>query len=321
MMGENVVKEYIKDKDFELVELDWDEAVDTIEDAVFCMESGDFVQPLKPYLRFGDSENRIIAMPAYIGKEFEMAGIKWIASFPSNRKSGNARANSVLILNDAGTGKPLAIMNTAYPSIIRTAAVSGVLIKRYVKSREKRKVKIGVIGFGPIGRNHVLMCDSILHAVDAEYYVYDVEDVERDGLPGSIQDKITLVGKWEDAYKNCDIVITCTTSRERYIDKKPLDGSLLLNVSLRDYKKDIFEYVKSGIIVDQWEEVCRENTDIEQFSFFCGLKKENTCSIIDVVCGNLMDKLAKEQTVMFNPMGMAVFDIAIGKYLLYRFFS
>ncbi len=76
MMGENVVKEYIKDKDFESVELDWDEAVHTIEEAVCCMESGDFVQPLKPYLRFGSDENRIIAMPAYIGKEFDMAGIK-----------------------------------------------------------------------------------------------------------------------------------------------------------------------------------------------------------------------------------------------------
>ena len=315
------MKEYIKDKDFELVKLDWNEAVHTIENAVFCIESGDFVQPLKPYLRFGADENRIIAMPAYIGKEFEMAGIKWIASFPGNRKSGNARANSVLILNDANTGKPLTIMNTTYPSIIRTAAVSGVLIKRYVKSKGKRKVKIGVIGFGPIGRNHVIMCDSILHSVDAEYYVFDVEDVERDMIPVKIQDKVKLVGKWEDAYKDCDIVITCTTSRERYIDKKPLDGSLLLNVSLRDYKRNIFEYVKNAIIVDQWEEVCRENTDIEQFYLACGLKKENVYTLTDVVGGNIFDKLANEQTIMFNPMGLAVFDIAIGKYLLYRFFA
>lgn len=321
MMGENVVKEYIKDKDFESVELDWDEAVHTIEEAVCCMESGDFVQPLKPYLRFGSDENRIIAMPAYIGREFDMAGIKWIASFPGNRRSGNARASSVLVLNDAGTGKPLAIMNTAYPSIIRTAAVSGVLIKRYVKSSKKRKVRIGVIGFGPIGRHHVLMCDSILRGIDAEYCVYDVEGAEKDGLPRRVQDKMRFADKWEDAYESCDIAITCTTARERYIDKKPLDGSLLLNVSLRDYKKDVFEYVKGGIVVDQWEEVCRENTDIEQFYLSCGLKKEDTRSVIDVVCGDLMDKLAKGQTIMFNPMGMAVFDIAIGKYLLHRFFS
>jgi len=84
---------------------------------------------------------------------------------------------------------------------------------------------------------------------------------------------------------------------------------------LRDYKTNILNYTKA-IIVDDWEEVCREKTDIETMHKERGLKKEDTKSIVDVVCHNAMASYPKDEAIMFNPMGMAVFDIATGRYYL-----
>ncbi len=47
-----------------------------------------------------------------------------------------------------------------------------------------------------------------------------------------------------------------------------------------------------------------------------GLQKEDTKSITDVVCHNCLSAYPKDEPIMFNPMGMAVFDIATGRYYL-----
>jgi len=91
---------------------------------------------------------------------------------------------------------------------------------------------------------------------------------------------------------------------------------LHLNVSLRDYKPESYEYFKDAVIVDNWEEVCRESTDIEIMHLEKGLIRENTRSVIDLVCNKCLQDYPASQPVFFNPMGMAIFDIAIAKYYL-----
>ena len=66
--------------------------------------------------------------------------------------------------------------------------------------------------------------------------------------------------------------------------------------------------------MDDWEEVCRENTDIEFFHKECGLEKSRVKSIADVV--EAIDFFSNKSNVMFSPMGMAIFDLAISKYYL-----
>ena len=121
----------IRESDLSEIGIDWSALVQVIEEAVCCMHDNDYVQPVKPYLRYRNPKNRIIAMPAFIGGDINKAGIKWIASFPGNIKNGIPRAHSVVILNHADTGEPLAIVSTALLSVIRTATVSGLVIKHF----------------------------------------------------------------------------------------------------------------------------------------------------------------------------------------------
>lgn len=308
---------YLNEKDIENLGVDWFACIDTIEEAVRCLSMSDIAQPIKPYLRFKDLKNRIIAMPAYVGGTFDIAGIKWIASFPDNIKKNIPRASSVTVLNDSCTGEVISIINTNILSVIRTVSVSALVLKYFLASRQKTKLTVGIIGWGPIGQSHFKMCKEAFGNKISKIILYDIRGVERRTIKDDGERLNVVIAKdWTEAYEQSDIVVTCTVANGPYIDKKPKSGSLLLNVSLRDYKVDIFEYVKDSIIVDDWEEVCRENTDVELFHKEKNLQKGQVKVINDIVVNNCLKFYAKNTPIMFNPMGMAIFDIAIAKYYL-----
>ncbi len=306
---------YLNEKDLIKIGYNWNATIDNIELAVKCLEQKDFVQPVKPYLRYRDLTNRIIALIAFVGGKINLAGIKWIASFPDNINHGLPRAHSVVILNDADTGAPVSVINTALLSIVRTASVSSLMIRYFMKARPMPKVNVAILGWGPIGRNHYKMvCDTLKDKI-AKITLFDLRAIDPATITGPLKDKTVVAKTWQEAYQDADIFITCTVSKAPYVDQKPKPGSLQLNCSLRDYKTNILDYTKA-IIVDDWLEVCREKTDIEMMHNERGLKEEDTKTIADVVCKNCLASYPKDEPIMFNPMGMAVFDIATGRYYM-----
>ncbi|MDL2144701.1 2,3-diaminopropionate biosynthesis protein SbnB [Flavobacterium tructae] len=305
---------YINEQNILEIGNNWNEIIQVIEDTVLLLEKKDYAQPIKPYLRYKDLKNRIIAMPAYVGGDYNISGIKWIASFPDNIKNNLPRANSVIILNNADTGVPISVINTPMVSAIRTSAVTGAIIKSYREAVEiKEKINFGIIGLGPIGRMHLEMIFTLHEDIIDKIYVYDINPIDTELLPEKWKHKIVLANDWEQAYLNSKIFITCTASSKRYINLPPPKGSLQLNVSLRDYEADVYDYIDC-VIVDNWDEVCRENTDIEMMHQTKGLLEKDVLIITDVLSGKLRKTIKANDTIMFCPMGMAIFDIGIAKY-------
>jgi len=111
------------------------------------------VNPDSYFLRFPDSDrNRIIALPATIATpELQVSGIKWIASYPANLNKGLERASAVIILNDAETGYPFAVMEGAQISAMRTAA-SAVLGADHCSNLGRRAKSVAFVGGGLISR-------------------------------------------------------------------------------------------------------------------------------------------------------------------------
>ena len=76
------------------------------------------------------------AMPAYLpgpadDGSRDLAGMKWIAGFPDNPAAGLPALHGLVVVNDARTGVPLAILDGAPITAERTAAVSGTAIARW----------------------------------------------------------------------------------------------------------------------------------------------------------------------------------------------
>jgi N-[(2S)-2-amino-2-carboxyethyl]-L-glutamate dehydrogenase len=304
---------YINERILLELGIEWPTILSIIKDATILIKNKDFCQPVKPYLRFNNLSNRIIAMPAYAGGQFNSAGIKWIASFPGNIEKGIKRAHSVIILNDTETGFPIAMINTPLISGIRTAGVSGFVLKQYLEINDVQSLTCGIIGFGPIGQLHLQMLEACFGDKLERVLIYDPNLVDRE-ITGTykIRDKIMNCSRWEDVYEESNLFITCTVSKERYVHATPKKGGIYLNISLRDFQPHFLEQVDVHV-VDNWDEVCRENTDIEKAHLQFGLAKDNVLEMPDILdAGNLTSMAGK--SFMFNPMGMAIFDISVAKY-------
>lgn len=308
---------YFSDDDLLKIKVYWNDLIDYLEKTVEAVLNNDYAQPIKPYLKFGHSQNRIIAMPAYVGGEIKVSGIKWIASFPNNIMKGIKRAHCVLVLNDVETGRPIAIFNSALISIIRTIAVTGLMLRYCNQIRSIHHAQLGIIGLGPIGRYHYWFMEEIYGDKLNKIVVYDQsENALNEFWRKNHNAKLTKGDSWRDAYKQSDIVITCTTAYKPYIDLPPKPGSLHMNVSLRDYSEQVFPYMSGGIVVDDWNEVCREGTSIERFHIEYGLSASEVTLLADVVKNGALKNIESTTPIMFNPMGMAVFDITVGTYCL-----
>lgn len=307
---------YLHDGHIQELGMDWNELTGVIEEVIKVKENGQSTHPLKPYLRFPEEPaNRIIAMPAYVGGSFDIAGIKWIASFPGNHYKGLPRAHNTILLNDTSTGKPIAFVYSGLLNAIRTAAVSGVMLRAYLAARNPGPLRVGIIGWGPIGRMHLAMCRQLLGDKLKYVTLYDIKGIEPDSVPEELRDITVLAEDWQAVYRSSDIMATCTVAADRYIDEAPHPGTLLLNVSLRDYKPSSVANMKA-VIIDDWQEICRENTDVEQLHLHHGLQEADTLTIADVVCRGGLNEFSCEEPVFFNPMGLAVFDIGIAHYYL-----
>ena len=101
--------------------------------------------PEFPNMPKNGPDRRFMAMPAYLGGKFDMAGVKWYGSNVENREKGLPRSILMVILNDKETGAPKAFLSANLISAYRTAAIPGVGVKLLAKKDAK---VLGVVGPG-----------------------------------------------------------------------------------------------------------------------------------------------------------------------------
>lgn len=108
-------------------------------------------------------DRRLMAMPAYLGGDFQTCGVKWYGSNVANREKGLPRSILTFILNDVDTGAPLAYMSANLLSAYRTGAVPGVGARHFARKNSK---VIGLLGPGVMGKTSVTAFMSTCAEID-----------------------------------------------------------------------------------------------------------------------------------------------------------
>lgn len=141
--------------------------IDTMEEVLKCLNQGDYVMAGENHNSHGSQisfpkespfpnmpldegdDRRFMAMPAYIGGPFDMAGMKWYGSNSKNREKGLPRSILTVMLNDKDTGAPIALMSANILSAMRTGAIPGVGA-RYLAKKDAEVC--GICGPGVMGK-------------------------------------------------------------------------------------------------------------------------------------------------------------------------
>src|SRR5262245_51773251 len=85
--------------------------IEIVRAAYLAHARGETINPNSYFLKYPDQPSRrIIALPAHLGGDFAVSGLKWISSWPENVQRGIPRASAVLILNETSSGYPFACL-------------------------------------------------------------------------------------------------------------------------------------------------------------------------------------------------------------------
>jgi ornithine cyclodeaminase len=273
--------------------------------------------PHSTFLRFpGDDVNRIIALPAFLGDGIDLAGIKWIASFPANLERNLERASALMILNSPRTGRPFAVLEGSRISAQRTAA-SAALAAR-VLLRGEPPAALGLIGAGLINAEiaHFLLellpgiRRFVLFDLDAQRAARFGGELERQVPPGA---SVEIAAAPEDVLAQCPLVTFATTAvRPHIADLSPCPpGAVLLHVSLRDLAPEAI--LACDNVVDDPDHVCRAQTSVHLAEQRAGHRDFIRCSLWQLLEDTAPAKRAGEAVTVFSPFGLGVLDLAVAK--------
>lgn len=109
------------------------------------------------------ADRRLMAMPAYLGGDFQTCGVKWYGSNIANREKGLPRSILMMTLSDVDTGAPLAHMSANLLSAYRTGAIPGVGARHLAVKTAK---VIGLLGPGVMGKTSVAAFMAARPAID-----------------------------------------------------------------------------------------------------------------------------------------------------------
>jgi 2,3-diaminopropionate biosynthesis protein SbnB len=296
------------------------EVIETVRLAYEAHAGGDSSLPHSSFLRFPfDERNRIIALPAYLGEDFAVAGIKWISSFPGNLEVGLERASAVVILNSSQTGRPEAVIEGSIISAKRTAASAALAAERLHRGRPSEHAAL--LGCGLI--NFEIARFLLAALPDLRRFTVCDLNAERAGqfaarCRAEFGVEVEVAPDVRALLRAAPLVSFATTAARPHVqdlsDCPP--GATLLHISLRDLAPEVI--LASDNVVDDVDHVCRAQTSVHLAEQLAGGRDFIRCTLADVLRGAAPARRDGQGITVFSPFGLGVLDVALGKYVLQR---
>ena len=330
---------------------DMKQCVEVMEDLLVTLQNGDDVmggrnhnshgcmvtfpdKPEFPGMPQNADERRFMAMPAYLGGRYQLAGMKWYGSNMDNKQKGLPRSILMMMLNDKDTGAPLALMSANLVSSYRTGGIPGVGAK-YLARKDAKTV--AVVGPGVMGKTSLSAFVSVCPGLDT----LKIKGRGQKSLSSFIAfvqkecpqiKNISVCETVEEAVRDSDIVSMTTVVRDDistfpYIDESWIKKGALISLPSAARFEDDFLAKRCKLVVDNsklyeaWEEEY-PYPSYEQVQIigtkFTDLKHEGKISaedmidIADIITGKHPGRENEDEIIVYSIGGMPVEDIAWG---------
>lgn len=328
-----------------------DQCVEAMEDLLVTLNKGDYVMagvnhnshgaqvifpddPQFEGMPKNADDRRFMAMPAYLGGKYQMAGMKWYGSNCENKASGLPRSILMMMLNDKDTGAPLALMSANLVSCYRTGAIPGVGAK-YLAGKDSETVTI--IGPGVMGRTCLLaflsVCPKITTVKVKERglrSLHAFEEFVKKECP-QIQ-QVIVCDSMEEAVKDSDIICVTSTAPVKEIDFPYIaedwvkKGALICLPSAARFDDDFLinrckKVVDNYKLYEAWaEEFPYPSYEMVQIigSKFTDylhegrIQREDIVDIADIINKKHPGRESDDEIIVYSVGGMPVEDIAWG---------
>ena len=278
-------------------------------------------------------DRRFMAMPAYLGGRYQMAGMKWYGSNVDNKKKGLPRSILMMMLNDKDTGAPLALMSANLVSAYRTGGIPGVGAK-YLARKDAKVVSI--IGPGVMGKTSLAAFVSVCPMVDT-VKIKGRSQRSLDAFVKFIKEElpqiknIKICDTVEEAVRDSDIISFTTTVRDDvssfpYISGDWIKKGALISMPSAARFDDEFLagcklVVDNSKLYEAWEEeypyptypqvqiIGTKYTDLKHDG---KIKAEDIIDITDIIEKRHPGRESDDEIIVYSVGGMPVEDIAWG---------
>lgn len=328
-----------------------DQCVEAMEDLLVTLNKGDYVMagvnhnshgaqvifpddPQFEGMPKNADDRRFMAMPAYLGGKYQMAGMKWYGSNCENKASGLPRSILMMMLNDKDAGAPLALMSANLVSCYRTGAIPGVGAK-YLARKDSETVTI--IGPGVMGRTCLLAFLSVCPKITTvkvkgrgQRSLHAFEEFVKKECP-QIQ-QVIVCDSMEEAVKDSDIICVTSTAPVKEIDFPYIaedwvkKGALICLPSAARFDDDFLinrckKVVDNYKLYEAWaEEFPYPSYEMVQIigSKFTDylhegrIQREDIVDIADIINKKHPGRESDDEIIVYSVGGMPVEDIAWG---------
>ena len=278
-------------------------------------------------------DRRFMAMPAYLGGRYQMAGMKWYGSNVDNKKKGLPRSILMMMLNDKDTGAPLALMSANLVSAYRTGGIPGVGAKYLAKKDAK---VVSIIGPGVMGKTSLAAFVSVCPQVDT-VKIKGRSQRSLDAFVKFVKEElpqikhIEVCDTVEEAVRDSDIISFTTTVRDDvssfpYISGDWIKkGALISMPSAARFDDDFLAgcklVVDNSKLYEAWEEeypyptypqvqiIGTKFTDLKHDG---KIKAEDIIDITDIIEKRRPGRESDDEIIVYSVGGMPVEDIAWG---------
>jgi len=300
------------------------DAIAAVKEAYMQLSAGAALLPLRTPIAVEKQGAVTLFMPAYLSAS-DALGAKIVSVFPSNPSRGLPTIHALVIVVDANTGCPRAVMDGTYLTALRTGAASGVATALLARTDART---VAILGAGVQGRTQ-LQAVCTVRTVD-RVWVYDAlpeaslrfaREMASMGAP--IPSSITVAQSAGEAVHDADVICTATTSRHPVFADSDLKTGAHIN-GVGSYTPEMQEIpaetvARARIVVDSRTASLAEAGDLI-IPIRQGLLGESAVhgEIGQVAAGTLSGRQTYDEITFFKSVGLAIQDIAVARLVLAR---